>query len=102
MVPHAGQDTMTVKRIESNDDLEKYLLELSTELRSCGRDATAEQVHHASLFAQGSASEFLYEAEKALKEVQRTCVDVLPEMVIAQVARVLRQITEAFDRVGGA
>lgn len=93
---------MSTKRIESNEDLASYLQQLSTELRTRGCDSEAAQTQHASLFLNGSASEFLFEAEEALKEVHRTCANVLPELEMAQVIRVLKQIRGAFDRVGGA
>ena len=93
---------MNTKRIASNGDLANYLQQLSAELRSRGRDAIAAQAQRASLFASGSASEFLYEAEEALKEVRRSCSDALSEIEMAQVARVLQQIRDAFDKVGGA
>lgn len=93
---------MNTRRIASNDDLARYLQELGAELITHGRNSEAMQVQRASRFASGSPSEFLYEAEEALKAVHRSCADVLPEIEVAQVARVLKQINEAFGQVGGA
>ncbi len=93
---------MNIQRIANNEDLAQYLLQLGAELHSHGCIDVAEDVHRASRFAGGSSSEFLYEAEEALKKVAGSCADVLPQIEIAQVVRVLKQIREAFDQVGGA
>lgn len=93
---------MSLKRIANNNDLATYLLQLSTELGSRGRAEHARLAQFAGAFASGSTSEFLYEAERALEEVERSCSDVLSELELAQIVRVLKQIREAFDRVGGA
>ena len=92
---------MNIKRIANNNDLADYLQQLGAQLRSCDRFDAAERTLFASQFATGSASEFLFEAEEALKVVHRSCADVLSEVEIAQVVRVLKQIREAFDQVGG-
>jgi hypothetical protein len=93
---------MRVKRVSDNDDLAIYLQHLSVELLLRGCVALAEDLRNAHAFSSGSASEFLHEAERALKEVHRACSDVLSELEIAQVARVLKQCRDAYDRVGGA
>ena len=90
------------RRIGSNDDIGRYLQRLSADLSSCNHGVVAKKVERASRFASGSPSEFLFEAEDALNEVRETCTDALSEMEAAQLGRVMKQIRDAFDEVGGA
>jgi hypothetical protein len=96
---------MAAREFQSNRELFDYLVQLSDILRSKGEADLADQVWKASRFASGPPSEFLYEAEAALRSVRQTCVDrsvILDEAELEQAGSAVRQIQIAFMRIGGA
>ena len=96
---------MAARKFQSNRELFDYLVQLSDILRSKGEADLADQVFRASRFASGSPSEFLHEAETALRTVRRNCVDrstILDEGELEQASSAIRQIQIAFMEIGGA
>jgi hypothetical protein len=93
---------MNRKRLEDSRDLYDYLLELAGELHLRGRPDLEQRLTWASGFATGSPSEFLHEAQEALKQVRSNGRSELKKTEFAQVNHVIRQIEVAFIKVGGA
>jgi hypothetical protein len=93
---------MNPLQLQSNYELRDYLVWLSNELKSKGQSELAEEVHLASRFAGGSASEFLHEAGEALRKVKTSSASMLTESQLAAVEKVIEQIETAFKKVGGA
>ena len=89
-------------QLQNDDDLFKYLVRLSGELKSKGELQLAEEVRVASRFASGSPSEFLHEAQTALKKVTANCASVQSKAQLADATSVIEQIEIAFKKVGGA
>jgi len=90
MNPHALKDNL---------ELLEYLAHLAQVLRSNNLVELAEELERAILFANGSPSEFLHEAQTALKSV----VSAKPEGIeLGEIHAVISQIKEAFRKVGGA
>jgi hypothetical protein len=93
---------MNPKDIKSNEDLYEYICWLAQELRKRGQEALAGKLVTANDFACGSPSEFLHEAECALKEVTASGDAKLNDTEKEDVTAVIRLIDEAFKKVGGA
>jgi hypothetical protein len=90
---------MSVHALKDNAEMLKYLQHTAHMLRSNNHDRLANGLERAALFASGSASEFLHEAQIALEQVvaeEPTGIDT------AMVCSVVRQIQEAFREIGGA
>ena len=92
---------MNPQYLQNNDDLYRYLLWLSDELKQKGMFEVSREVEWASKFANGSPSEFLHEAVTALTSAHAKCSDILTEAQLTEVASVIGQIHAAFQRVGG-
>jgi hypothetical protein len=90
------------KSIKNNADLADGLASLAVNVMASGRSGIAEELVRASRFATGSPSEFLHEAELAIRKTIDCCGDVLTPVQIDELKGVLKQIDEAFDDVGGA
>jgi hypothetical protein len=93
---------MKSRQLQSNDDLSNFLCRLGGELRSLGELDLANAVERASRFASGSASEFLHEAQEALREVRRKQLTSLNEVQNKEIISAVQQIEVAFLKVGGA
>jgi hypothetical protein len=93
---------MTSRLLQNNNELLQYLLQLSEELQSKGALALAEELKFASRFASGSPSEFLDEAQQALRKVRANCECALDETQLKAISSVINQIEVAFIKVGGA
>lgn len=104
MVPHAigDMEKMSDFQLHSNDDLHQYLLWLSNEFRQKGYADTADEIAAVSQFALGSPSEFLDEADKLLRSVHASSHGVLTETERDDLVEAIKQIDNAFRRVGGA
>lgn len=90
---------MNRQTLKDNSELLGYLNQLANKLRNLSRIDLAEEVERASLFANGSASEFLHETQEALEVVSVA----KPEGIeLPEVQSVINQIKEAFRRIGGA
>ncbi len=90
MNPHALKD---------NSELLEYLAHSAQVLRSKNLVELAEELERAILFANGSPSEFLHEAQTALQSV----VSAKPAGIeLGEIYEVISQIKEAFRKVGGA
>ena len=59
---------MDPRNMKSNEDLYEYLCWLAEKVRKHGQEELADRIAAASHFASGSPSEFLHEADCALKE----------------------------------
>lgn len=85
--------------LQDNADLFKYLMRTAQFLRSQNHVQLAVDVERAALFASGSPSEFLHEAQASLERV----VSAKPRgFGLVEVHTVINQIKEAFRNVGGA
>ncbi len=73
---------------------------IATECREFGDDQLAEHVEQAMRFSSGSPTEFLDEAERALKLVAGS--HVLPTPTKTFASALSAEIGEAFHRIGGA
>jgi len=90
---------MNQQLLKDNFDLYQFLCKLAQELRRTDHVELAENIETASLFANGSPSEFLHEAQVTLEQVERA----RPEQIdITQIRFVIAQIKEAFRKIGGA
>ena len=92
---------MNVYQLRDNNDLFNYLVRLGSELESLKMQTLADRVLFASKFVTGSPSEFLHEAQEALKNVKTNCGSNLPEGRLLEVSNVIEQIEKAFQQVGG-
>lgn len=95
-------DKMRHFQLHSNDDLHQYLLWLSNEFRQRGYADTANEITAVSQFALGSPSEFLGEADTLLRSVHVSSDGVLTETERDDLVEAIKQIDNAFRRVGGA
>jgi hypothetical protein len=93
---------MTAPLLQNNEELFNYLVALSDHLRSRGQIELAKVVKTASRFAFGSQSEFLSEAQDALKKVRSGNSNVLDQEQISEIRSIIHQIQVAFIKVGGA
>jgi hypothetical protein len=93
---------MDLARLSDNAAVVTYLHNLAARLEALGRNEDSVRVRRASLFANGSSSEFLHETHVALRHVRQSSAQVLSELELAQIARVIRQVDDAFAAVGGA
>lgn len=92
---------MTMRTLQSNNDLFEYLLSLAEVLTSDGERELANEVEFASRYALGSASEFLHYAGISLKKVRDEARNLDRES-LAEVDSVIAQIETAFNAIGGA
>jgi len=81
-------------------ELCSVLQRVEAELRQASDEATADTVATAQKFAIGSPSEFLGEARIALQSVLASPVRV-SDGTREAIERVIKEINEAFRRVGG-
>lgn len=88
--------------LQSNLDLLAYMRTLAAELEALDVQKDARCVIDASKFASGSLSEFLHEARIALARVLRLHEKDLPTKQTEDLRSVIRQIDDAFRRIGGA
>jgi hypothetical protein len=93
---------MTAPLLQNNQELFNYLTVLSDHLRSRGQTELANVVRTASQFAFGSQSEFLSEAQDALKKVRSSNSNVLDQEQSSKITDIINQIQVAFIKVGGA
>lgn len=93
---------MDPKKLQSNEELFQYLVDLATILRGCGELVAADGVTFASRFVSGSSTEFMHESHVALTNVKKTCGSKLSRSQFEDVVSVITQIDTAFNRVGGA
>lgn len=93
---------MNVHQLKNNQELFDYLAWLSNELKSKGQTGLSEEVRIASRLVSGSASEFLHEAQDALKKVRGQCAGAMNNAQLADVTSVIEQIEIGFKKVGGA
>jgi hypothetical protein len=88
-----------MKALSSNRELYEYLLSLAAELKKRRADELSEAVAFASRHAAGNMStEFLGEARIALRRVLKEEDGALTAQERADLADVLKQLDEAFDR----
>jgi hypothetical protein len=87
---------------DSNEQLRDFLIALSVGVDGQGKRECAETLSRASRFYSGSPSEFLHEASVAIRQTLVDCADVLGTDQVREVGDVLKQIDEAFKRIGGA
>lgn len=90
MNPHA---------LKNNSELLEYLARTAQVLRSNNLVELAQELERAELFANGSPSEFLHEAQSALQSLTSAN---LAGLDLREVRAVIRQIKDAFRKVGGA
>ncbi|MGH9636752.1 MAG: hypothetical protein ACRD72_18115 [Candidatus Angelobacter sp.] len=93
---------MNHRTLKSNHHLSDYLVWLSDHLSHKGVTELAQVIQHASRFAAGSASEYFYEAELALSRVHAEHGGALSAADLSDLHSVLKQIREAFRKIGGA
>jgi hypothetical protein len=85
--------------LKNNSEFLEYLVRTAQVLRSNNHVELAEELERAGLFANGSPSEFLHEAQTALQSV----TSAKPAGIeLGEVHAVISQIKEAFRKVGGA
>ncbi len=85
--------------LKDNADLFRYLIGLSKKLCDARHFELADTAKTASLFASGSPSEFLHEAQSSLEQISMA----RPEQIdLGELDSVIAQIKEAFKKIGGA
>ena len=90
---------MNPHTLKDNSELLKYLAQSAQALLSNNCGELAEEIERAELFANGSPSEFLHEAQTALESI----TNAKPEGIeLGEVHAVISQIKEAFRKIGGA
>lgn len=82
--------------------LYEYLIRLSEDLKSRGQHELAAEVKFASRFVVGSPSEFLHEAQQALKRVKSKCGSTLSRVEAASITDMIQKIEISFLKIGGA
>lgn len=85
--------------LRNNDDLLDYLVRTARVLVDSGHGALAQRVERAALFANGSPSEFLHEAQSALRSLGIAKPSGLD---LSELRSVVDQIEVAFRSIGGA
>jgi hypothetical protein len=93
---------MNPRKLENNQELAVYLVQLGDRLRQMGEVDLSAGVLAARRFLGGSASEFLNEAQVALEAVKSRSPALLGKDEISDLASVIEQIEESFRRIGGA
>jgi hypothetical protein len=93
---------MKTSHLRSNQELFSYLVELGDHLQGKGESELAGAVKIASRFASGSQTEFLAEAQSALRKVRTSNSSALSPEQISEVVGILQQIQVAFIKIGGA
>lgn len=90
---------MNPQALKDNSELLEYLTRIALILRDQKYMELAEEVERAGLFASGSPSEFMYEAQTSLERV----ASAKPAGIeLSEVQSAINQIKEAFRAVGGA
>lgn len=92
----------TRRKLQNNEDLLEYLVHLGENLQKRQHIELAEIVNQSSRFANGSASEFMHEAQLALERVSKDHSKGLSNSELQDIEVVLAQIKEAFRKIGGA
>jgi hypothetical protein len=99
----ASETDMNPHSLQSDRELYEFLLKLSEELTLKGEIELAQEVGRANRIASGSPSEFLHEAQMALRSVIAKSGSIaLSELQLAQIKSIIRQIEIAFLKIGGA
>jgi hypothetical protein len=93
---------MKLEPMKSNTDLKNFLIHLADEVRASGAPNASEDLLTASRFASGSPSEFLHEAQAALKRTMQSFNHALSGDQRDAVKSVIKQIETAFKQGGGA
>lgn len=93
---------MTARPLTSTEDLFVYLIALADEISAQKEHGAAEALRQASRFASGSPSEFLHEAQVALRAVKTHHAAKLTKTQIENIDAAVDQIESAFFDVGGA
>ena len=93
---------MNPRALQNNEELFEYLIQLRSSLEMYQHHELAEIVNQASRFISGSASEFMHEAQLALKRVRKEQPKELSNSEIQDLDAVLNQIKETFRMIGGA
>lgn len=88
--------------LQSNLDLLAYMQKLATDLKAVGALDDAYRIADASKFASGSPSEFLHEARNSLAGTLQSQEKVLTAIQMEDLRSVIRQIDDAFRKIGGA
>jgi uncharacterized protein YjgD (DUF1641 family) len=88
--------------LQSNIDLPAYMKRLAADLKAGGALDDAYRIADASQFSSGSASEFLHEARNALAGILQSHEKGLTAIQMEDLRSVIRQIDDAFRKIGGA
>jgi hypothetical protein len=86
--------------LKSNQDLFDYLKSLSARLADWGYKDLSQRILHASLFVNGSPSEFLHESRHALSHVRSMNIPELSENDKNEMRASIEAIETAFRSVG--
>jgi hypothetical protein len=90
---------------QSNDELAEFLVELGALLKDLGETRLSDELTSAARYRSGSPSEFLHEAQRALREVVQALPEdsrLLARAATATIEQTIAGIDDAFRRVGGA
>lgn len=86
----------------SNTALLEYMRKLADDLEAMGALNDACRIVDASRFVSGSPSEFLHEARNALASVLQLDERYLSAIQTEELRSAIRQIDDAFRKIGGA
>ncbi|MEO8591288.1 MAG: hypothetical protein ABI432_18055 [Flavobacteriales bacterium] len=89
-------------KLESNSHLSTYLIGIESRCRELGLNVEADRVRSAGRYTIGSPSEFLHQAQEALKVVLVKGQKVLNAVEREEITSVINQIEKAFANIGGA
>lgn len=92
---------MNPRELKSNQELLEYLTSLRALLAGREEHKSAEKVGMAAKFYGGSSSEFFHEARLALRSVENEGAPRLSSDEKSDLRAVLKQIEQAFQRIGG-
>jgi hypothetical protein len=92
---------MNPRKLENNQELKEFLLQLGQRVKSLGKDDLAEKLDDAANSATSSSSEYLGDARDALIFVKaRLRVSFTPDE-IQDIDAVVSQIDAAFRKANG-
>ena len=93
---------MNPRSLKNNSELLDYLVQLKQHLEAHQYTALAEEINQATLFANGSVTEFLHETQLALEHLTKEHPRNLSKEQLKDVESVILQIKDAFQKIGGA
>jgi hypothetical protein len=93
---------MNPRSLKNNSELLEYLFQLKQHLEVNQYTALAEEINQATLFANGSATEFLHETQLALEHLTKERPRNFSKEQLKDAEFVILQIKSAFQKIGGA